>query len=151
MTEPRPLVVGIGNPFRGDDGAGPWVAEQLSARGFRTLAHEGDGTRLIDLFSTEAAVVLVDAARSGAASGTVHRFDGMAPLPAEFFHYSTHRFGLAEAVETARALGLLPARLAVYGIEGAEFAAGTTLSPVVAAAAEALVDEIALRYPSVSA
>ncbi|QKV17307.1 hypothetical protein HTY61_01930 [Oricola thermophila] len=52
---------------------------------------------------------------------------------------SPHRFGLAEAVETAWALGALPQSLTVYGIEGQEFGAGTALSEPVARAAERLV------------
>jgi hydrogenase maturation protease len=50
---------------------------------------------------------------------------------------STHGFGLAEAIELARALGGLPPRCVVYAIEGSSFEEGAALSPpVVAAAAE---------------
>ena len=33
------LVIGIGNDMRGDDGAGPRVAADLAAAGYRTLVH----------------------------------------------------------------------------------------------------------------
>jgi hydrogenase maturation protease len=59
------------------------------------------------------------------------------------FHYSTHRFGLAEAVETARALGLLPGSLRVFGIEGQDFGAGIGLSPAVEHSADLLVRRLA--------
>ncbi|MCB9992207.1 MAG: hydrogenase maturation protease [Hyphomicrobiaceae bacterium] len=140
MTDDRPLIVGIGNPFRSDDGAGPYVATKLGGLGFLSVTHEGDGTGLMDLFERHRSLVLVDATLSGRVAGTVTSFDAIGEkLPAELFHYSTHRFGLAEAVETARALGSLPERLLVFGIEGADFSAGTALSPAVQGAADVLV------------
>jgi hydrogenase maturation protease len=60
-----------------------------------------------------------------------------------FFHYSTHAFSVAEAVELARSLDQLPAHLVVYGIEGANFAAGVELSPAVEQAVEAAVERLA--------
>ncbi len=48
--------------------------------------------------------------------------------------------GLAEAVELARALGRLPARLVVYGIEAASFETGAEPSAAVRAAAESVAD-----------
>lgn len=137
------LILGIGNPMRGDDGAGPFVAERLAAAGLPARVHHGDGTGILDAMAEAGHLVLVDATRSGAAPGTRIRLDAAAaPVPADFFHYSTHRFGLAEAIETARALGLLPPRLTVHGIEGADFAAGTALSAPVAASAEALISAL---------
>lgn len=32
LAEPT-RIVGIGNPFRGDDGVGPWIADRLAAEG----------------------------------------------------------------------------------------------------------------------
>ena len=85
-------------------------------------------------------VVLCDAVQSGAAPGTVHRLDpAREPVPTGFFRYSTHAFSVAEAIELARALGELPPRMRVYGIEGADFAAGMALSPAVAGAVDPVV------------
>lgn len=112
------------------------------------LEREGEPTGLISEWGPEDAVWLVDAVSSGAAPGTVHRIDASArALPAEIFRASTHHLGVPEAIEIARALGRLPARLVVYGIEGASFDAGRGLTPEVAAAAsrvvEATRDEVA--------
>jgi hydrogenase maturation protease len=138
------LVVGIGNAFRSDDGVGPFVAEALLAKGHPALVHAGDGTGLMDLFQMHGRLVLVDATRSGTEPGTMVSFDALVQkLPAELFHYSTHRFGLAEAVETARALGSLPNALTVYGIEGGNYEAGTQLSEAVREAAGRLIEELA--------
>ena len=64
------------------------------------------------------------------------------PIAREFFRFSTHAFGLAEAVELARALGRLPPRLIVYGIEGKSFEAGVGLSPEVGAAVQEVVERV---------
>jgi hydrogenase maturation protease len=143
VSEERPLIVGVGNALRGDDGVGPFVAEALAAKGLAAHVHAGDGTGLMDLFETHGQIILIDATRSDAAPGTLIVLDAIADrLPADLFHYSTHRFGLAEAVETARALGTLPKSLLVYGIEGTDFSAGDRLSPVVREMADKLITRI---------
>ena len=99
---------------------------------------------MLDAFTDRDAVVLVDAVRSGAAPGTVHRVDASdRPLPATLRgSSSTHAVGVGEAIELARALGRLPQRVVVFGLEGERFEAGTRLSASVEAAVEPLVDTI---------
>jgi hydrogenase maturation protease len=58
------------------------------------------------------------------------------------FHYSTHAFSVAEAVELARALGELPPKLVLYGIEGKNFDCGIGLSSEVEKATEEIVRRI---------
>lgn len=141
------LVVGVGNRYRRDDAVGPLVADRLAERGFRGVEASGEGAALIEAWNSEQTVVLIDAARSGAEPGTVHRFDAAAQvLPSGLFHYSSHQFAVAEAIELARALGRLPERLIVYGIEGADFAHGEGLTPAVEAAADALTERIAEEF-----
>jgi hydrogenase maturation protease len=140
-------VLGIGNAARRDDGVGVWIARQLAARlgdGADVRVLGDDGFALLDALASVEAAILIDAVQSGAAPGTVHRFDAAAQaLPPTLLRCSTHALGVAEAIELARALGQLPARLAVYGIEGADFGIGDGLSAPVAAAAAALVEELA--------
>ena len=144
-------MIGIGNAWRNDDGAGLAVARLLDAMlldGVDVLEREGEPTSLIDAWEGAAAVWLVDAVSSGAQAGSVHRHDASAEaLPARLYDTSTHHFGLAEAVELARALGRLPEHVVVFGIEGASFDTGETLSPEVQAAAarvaEAIREEVA--------
>lgn len=144
-------MIGIGNAWRNDDGAGLAVARLLDAMlldGVEVLEREGEPTSLIDAWEGAAAVWLVDAVSSGAQAGSVHRHDASAEaLPARLYDTSTHHFGLAEAVELARALGRLPEHVVVFGIEGASFDTGETLSPEVQAAAarvaEAIREEVA--------
>ena len=144
------VVVGVGNAYRGDDGAGLAVAERVRDRvpdGVEVVTCEQEASRVIDAIEGRDAAVLVDASSSGAPAGTIHRFDASAgPVPAQSFRSSTHAFGVGEAVELARALGKLPGMVVVYGVEGQEFAAGEGLSEAVAAAvepaAEAVLEEL---------
>jgi hydrogenase maturation protease len=131
----RQLVIGIGNPDRGDDAAGRRVARLLRRmlrNEVEVAEHDGEATALLARLDCAAAAYLIDACASGAPAGTVHRFDAAAaPLPQAAFGLSTHGFGLSEAVELARSLGQLPRRCVVYAIEGQSFELGAPLSPPV--------------------
>jgi hydrogenase maturation protease len=140
------ILIGVGNGWRGDDGAGLALARrvrELAPSGVEVREVEGDATALMDAWSGAEHVVVVDAAQSEAAPGTVRRFDaGAAALPVRALRSSTHAFGVSDAVELARALGRLPDRLEVYAIEGASFTAGERLSPVVERAVAELASEL---------
>jgi len=146
MTAPQQkLVIGLGNDYRHDDAVGRVVARRLKAiegDDVRVVEESGEGAALIEAWKGADFVVLIDAVHSGGAAGTIHRFDAEAqPIPSSFFHYSTHAFSLAEAVELARTLNQLPARLIVYGIEGKTFDSGVGLS----AEAEKAAGEVICR------
>jgi hydrogenase maturation protease len=147
--KPAVLVIGVGNPLRGDDGAGAAVIQRLQNRlpaSVATLQMDSDGVSLMEAWRGFERVILVDAACSGAAPDAIHRFDASrTELPRGLFHYSSHLFGVAEAVELARQLGRLPKRLVVYGIEGAVFTYGEGLSAAVAAAVEQVASAIAIE------
>ena len=121
-------LIGVGNRFRRDDGAGLEVAARLrSAKppGCRILEEQDEPMSLIEDFVLVKEALVIDAVSSGAEPGTLHRFDATAePLPVELFKASTHALGVADAVELARELDRLPPRLAVYGIEGESFDEG---------------------------
>lgn len=137
MSAGTAVVIGVGNPFRGDDDAGREVARRIGAGGpaVTVIEEDGDGERLMEAWDGARAAIVIDAMVSGAAPGTIRRFDAARePLPAAAFPLSTHAFGLVEAVELGRALGTLPASLVVYAIEGESFDTGAPLSEAVAAA-----------------
>jgi len=142
------VIIGVGNPFGGDDGAGIEVVRRLRARaqagGIRVRELEGDPLALLDAFGGADAAILVDAVRSGAAAGGAHRADASAgPLPARRRGVaSTHAVGVGEAIELARTLGRLPARVLLYGIEGERFDAGAGLSAAVGAAVDTLAERV---------
>ena len=134
----RRIVLGIGNAERGDDAAGRAVARLLQGRlpdDVEIAELEGEAMELLARFEGADAAFLVDACWSGAPAGSVRRLDvNVTPLQQGLFSLSTHGFGLAEAVELARALAQLPPYCVVYAIEGATFETGAPLSPAVAAA-----------------
>lgn len=139
-------LIGIGNQFRRDDGAGLEVARRIRLAqppGVKVLEQEGEPASLLDAWSSADEVLVVDGVSSGSPPGTLHRFEvGDQPLPAELFRPSTHALGLAEAVELARELDRLPGRLVIYGIEGESFETGEGLTPLVQAAVKQLVAEL---------
>lgn len=139
-------LIGVGNRFRRDDGAGLEVARRLrlaDPAGVTILEREGEPASLLEAWSHADEALVVDGVSSGAEPGTVHRFEVSGdPLPAELFRPSTHALGVAEAVELARELDRLPDRLVVYGIEGENFEVGEGLTPVVEAAVAKLVTEL---------
>jgi hydrogenase maturation protease len=145
MGASNTIVIGIGNPGRGDDGAGVAVIARLRGTlpdGIALAESSGEATALVSLFEGVSRAVLVDACQSAAAPGTIHRFDAAeSPLPQRPGWASTHGFGAAAAIELARALGQLPPNCIVYAIEGRAFEPGAPLSETVRAA----VDDAATR------
>jgi hydrogenase maturation protease len=140
---PPLLVLGLGNPLRGDDAAG-----RCAVRGLLDLAspdieireHDGEAADLLARLAGRAAAVLIDCSLSGAPPGHVRRFDLAAgPPPADLRAVSSHGLGLAAALELARALGVLPPRCRVFTVEGESFAIGAPLTPAVAAGVTAMV------------
>lgn len=137
------LVIGVGNADRGDDAAGLAVARLLRTTGVRAAVTElaGDQLRLLDTWAGADEVIVVDAVWSGAPPGTVFLFSADTPLGGPFRRPGTHTFSLADVIELARNLDVLPPRLTGYGIEGRDFGFGQPLSSPVSAA----VTEVAER------
>jgi hydrogenase maturation protease len=145
---PKILVVGTGNSWRGDDAIGLEAATALRERlpkSVRVLATEAEQSSLMDEWEGCDTVLIVDAVHSDATPGSIHRVD----LNAEVvLQGSTHHFSLGDTIELARALKRLPAKALFFGIEGAVYAPGEPLSPAVAAALPAIVEEIAQEVES---
>ena len=129
------LVIGVGNPYAGDDGAGRAVARRLIGRNDCALEVRecsGEATSLMSAWTGFDDVFLVDACRGAGSSGSVHRIgpDDVERV-AKLQHASTHSLGVAAAIGLARALGTLPSRLVIYAIEAGHAREGEGLSPEV--------------------
>jgi hydrogenase maturation protease len=146
----RGLVVGVGNAWAGDDAAGLLVARMVRERapaGVDVIEHEGEPTALLDMWEGARLAVVVDATSGGGTPGAIHTFDAsQEELPAGFTGTSTHAFGLAEAIAVARALGRVPERLVVVGIEGERFEAGAEPSAEVTGALERAAEEVVVQF-----
>ncbi|MEW6051170.1 MAG: hydrogenase maturation protease [Candidatus Zixiibacteriota bacterium] len=139
----KSLIIGVGNEFRGDDSVGIVAARRLRTRignAVDVLEHSGEGASLMEAWSGYDTLILIDAVETSVTPGQIFHFDvSIERLPTRFFHYSTHAFGLTEAIETARALGRLPKQVFVYGVQGKRFDTGAPLSKEVETSVDGLV------------
>lgn len=128
------VVIGIGNEFRRDDGIGPAVAAELTARnlpGVRVVACAAEPAALLEAWAGAGRAVLVDAA-VGDQPGRV-RTCGLDAL-AEPSPVSSHDLSVRQAYELGRALGRAPESVAVVTVDVADTGHGQGLSPAVQAA-----------------
>ena len=137
-------VIGFGNRDRGDDAAGlvvtDWLRTELPAD-VGLLQLSGDPMAALATFDSGDGVVIVDAMAAAGAPGTVTRFTGADDFAA-YRGRSTHGLGVGDVVRLAVALGSLPERSVVYGIEGQDFQPGHELTPYVKEAVPAVVARI---------
>ena len=135
----RVLLLGVGNPLRGDDGIGPRLARLVTGavpQGVVVRCRHGDLLDLVDECAGYDALVCVDAAAPAGSPGRTHRFNlAVRALPSMLLPTSSHGLGLVDALELARALGTLPSRVVVYAIEAQAFDQGADIDPAVAAGA----------------
>ncbi|TYK43857.1 hydrogenase maturation protease [Actinomadura decatromicini] len=143
------IVIGVGNDFRRDDGAGPAVIEALRGRVGATLAvTDGEPARLIALWAGADLAIVVDAVRAEPpVPGRIHDLGAETAALARR-PVTGHALGLGDAVALGLAVGQMPVRLRVLAIEGRDFDLGHGLTPRVAAAVTAVADRIAASLPS---
>jgi hydrogenase maturation protease len=140
------VIIGVGNPFRSDDVLGLAVVREL--RGILPddvliIEHSGEGAGLMSAWENAASLIIVDAIRSGAPPGTIHRIDLTAGLiPSYFSIRSSHLFGVVEAIKTARTLGRMPRRALLIGVEAEAFDYGTSMSDAVQSAFPGAIDAV---------
>ena len=135
----KPLVIGLGNPLRGDDGFGVLVARQLLDRSdIDCQILHGNATEILAAWHGYTRVLILDAMDvKGKAPGTLHDIDlTKEALPAHFFTSSSHGMGIYEALELGKALDDCPQELRMIGVVGIQFDIGTGLSPQVSQAIE---------------
>jgi hydrogenase maturation protease len=152
-------VIGIGQSMRGDDAAGleavrRWREIYKESAGRPEVSVEASGLpglNLLDLFTEADSAILVDAVRSSAPPGTIHR---LTPTQLSAFAgaaQSAHGWGVAETLALAEELKL-PARdvkIRIIGIEACQMELGSGLSqpiqeimPFICAAIEETLQEL---------
>ena len=148
LAEKQILCIGVGNDFRHDDAVGLIIARRLGDKhmdNVEVIEASGEGASLMQLWAKYNYVIVIDAVKSDAKSGTIHHLNANHfEIPSDFFSYSTHAFSVAEAIEMARTLGQLPDDLLVFGVEGEDFTMGQGLSDCVEATVDVIVHEIEL-------
>lgn len=146
MDEKEILIVGIGNPFRSDDGVGHYVIDQLqSYRGSSIdfLKITSNSLHLIDIWKSRELVIVIDAISANHIPGTIIEMNSIdESLLVVHSESSTHNLGLKETFLMAKALNVLPNQLKVIGIQGKNFDVGVALSSEVHLAADQLVNQL---------
>lgn len=136
------VVIGIGNPYRRDDGIGPAVAAAVDALllpDVRVLNCAGEMTQILDAWAGAGTAVVIDAAVGGT-PGRVRRcaLDEFV----EATPFSSHELSLAKTYELARALDRAPDSVTVVTVDVADTGHGEGLTAVVAAALPEAVDVV---------
>jgi len=149
VSAPRAAVIGIGNPYRRDDGIGPALVaalERLRPPGVSLTVADGEPSQLLDAWSGAPLAVVVDAVLCEVpAPGRIHR-TALGPVVggpvvggpvvagpgSRAAAASTHGLGIPDAIRLAEVLGQAPGRLVIMAVEAADIGFGLGLSPAVA-------------------
>lgn len=140
----RVRIFGIGSPS-GDDQAGWLTVDALLAAGLDGVVVEKldrPGANLVPLLENASRVILIDAMAGSGRVGEIRRFD-QKDWPGYCQGLSSHGFGVLAALSLAQALGSLPPRLDLYGIEIGSANPGDEAGQEVQAAAQRLAAMIA--------
>lgn len=145
-------LIGIGNPNRGDDGAGWAVIDRLENRveGVALYKLRGEISELLDIFSKYPTVYCIDACVIDAPAGFWERLDAnLQPVLLDNPQTSTHGLGLSQAIALARTLDQMPSKLIIYAIKGENYSVSAEASfPVtqsIDVVAEKILDEEDIR------
>jgi hydrogenase maturation protease len=137
------LVLGLGNPLCGDDGAGVAAVARLRVRydappGVVVLDGGTLGLSLLPYLRQARRVILVDAIAADAPPGTLVRLEDDDVAPAAAHRLSPHQVGVADLLDGARLLGGYPEVLVLVGVVPAQFELSIERSPAV----EARIDDL---------
>ncbi len=129
----RGLLLGLGNPWRGDDGLGVHAVQCFRQAyrvpaNLRVLAGGVQGLALLPALEGITHLMVVDAVRADAAPGTLIRaqVEHLAPLSRSL---SVHQLGGEDLLRLAQVLGRLPRQHQLLGLVPATFDLGAGLSP----------------------
>ena len=145
----KSLILGLGNPFRGDDGIGAAVIAALKNKDqppdVVVLDGGTPGLETVLIWQGYQRVIIVDAADMGMKPGSWKRFltgEAVLPVRESSMQGTLHAAGLAEALALAEALQILPPELVFYGVQPAFIGWSAGLTEAVDAAVPALCEAI---------
>jgi hydrogenase maturation protease len=141
------LVLGLGNPLCGDDGAGIAAVARLLARWSApegTLVLDGGtlGLSLLPYLQQARHAILVDAVRTGDPPGTIFRLRGDDVARAAAGKLSPHQVGVADLLDSLQLVGGGPEELVLVGIAPARIDLELGCSPAVEARIDDLVEAV---------
>jgi hydrogenase maturation protease len=141
------LVLGLGNPLCGDDGAGIAAVARLHARwsapeGVLVLDGGTLGLSLLPYLQQARRAILVDAVRTGDPPGTIFRLRGSDVAHAAAGKLSPHQVGVADLLDSLELLGGGPEELVLVGIAPERIGLELGCSPAVESRLDELVDAV---------
>lgn len=145
MSAGKTLVLGLGNPLRGDDGLGTAVIAALASAALppdvELLDGGTPGLETVLLWQGYDRVLIVDAAQMGLPPGTWRSFtlqEAELKGADAALQGTLHNAGLAEAVALAGALKAMPPDLLIFAVQPQEVSWTLGLSEVVQTAVPAV-------------
>ncbi len=140
----RVLVLGVGNPFRRDDGIGPAVIQRLQIEkgldGIDLLDGGIDGFSLLEYLHGYDTAFIIDAVEMGLSPGEIRMFTPEeAKLTIQTDALSTHGFGLAEVIGLMHTLDI-QTNLHIIGVQAKDISFGEEMSPEVASKIEDIIE-----------
>jgi hydrogenase maturation protease len=152
MNRPT-IVLGLGNPLMGDDGAGLAALEALRrgySFGAEVKLEDGGalGLALLPLVEEAGSLLVLDAVRLGSRPGTTVVREGNEIPRCLSLKLSPHQSGFLETLALAEFRRNLPPRLALVGVEIAGAQCAEPLSPEVQNALPVMVAAVVAKLES---
>lgn len=138
QSSPQKIVIlGVGNLLLSDEGVGVHVANALMNMNLppEVSVVEGgtDGFRLLNVITETDRLIVIDAVKGGAESGSIYRFDidDVRNCPVGF-KTSVHQIGILEVIDLSELIGKKP-HTTIIGIEPKSLEMGMELTPEIKA------------------
>ncbi|MDF1500118.1 MAG: hydrogenase maturation protease [Anaerolineales bacterium] len=157
MEPKKVLVLGLGNPLRGDDGVGCAVVEALAnspdlPEGLELIDGGASGVKMLSMIDGYEHVIIVDAADLESPPGkwTQCTAEELFECADRRRQSSTlHEAGLVEALEIGRQLARLPEDIRIYLIQAERIDGHLGLSHSVCKSIEAICTSILAEVTSI--
>ncbi len=146
MKDKYPLVIGLGNEYRGDDAVGIEIVRRLADRVMPEVSvveSSGEGTELMRLWEEREVVFLIDAIQANGEPGKIYRFtDANIDEFEQCFYCSSHLFSVPQALRMSHELGTIPDQIVIFGVAGRQFNFGDQISDKVEASIEEVISRL---------
>lgn len=140
------LILGMGNLFMSDDGAGIHVVERLQQKEWPSdILIMEVGTSAVcylEEISTSRQIIAIDAVRTGAKPGTIYRLTLEDITLFSDGWRDSHGFSFPHLIELARRITGFPTNVTIYGVEPLRLNFGNRLSGEVKNSLPRLTNEI---------
>lgn len=142
----KPVVLGLGNPLSGDDGAGIHILARLKqsdlAEKIELVDGGTEGLALLPLIETASMLLIIDAVDWGMPPGSLGLFSYEQLIRLAQPRLSPHQVALADLLALACWRGKLTSDLVLLGIQPADIRPGLELSPQVKAAIPVALEQV---------